>query len=525
MTDQIASMVIAAAQARHFSREQVIPCLATGIQESGLDENAIGGGGAWHGVFQQDTSYPYRDSAQGNIDGFFDRLVVKMGSPGASPDIWKNIFWLQQSPASPSADIAFVHGRQAYLTEIQSRTAQATALYDRLIAPQPVLHPDVAISEFKKYLGDDYVYGGTGPGGSNPGFDCSGLVDFVLYVLVNGTPSGFVRNLSTLSWVPGHVGPFGTVQVSGPHAFPANAAITIAIHHEHGGESDHMNCAIGGYIMESSGDYGVCTNTTGAIPQDDSYWTDWWCLPGGLEDDMFTDEDRRFLGDLHGALFNPISSLSPFRHIGEGAVLQQHQLPINDDGFEHPQYVEWAAQRGDMRQLTLLTEVANADPVKHPDRAQDIALAKVVLLSLGQPVPGVTPVTPQPVPAPTPDPGSNSVGPSGLIGIIGIIAQAVGWTLQQTWFHVPPQWAAIASGVLGLLTVLGIYKAPNQKVSDAEESGDIPPDVPPVTPPVYVPQADTLGSTLAEVAEAEAKAADAAARAGDVIKHIEEELG
>ena len=46
-----------------------------------------------------------------------------------SPDIWKSIFWLQQRPSDPSADIAFARGRQGYLTEIPSQLPRARALY------------------------------------------------------------------------------------------------------------------------------------------------------------------------------------------------------------------------------------------------------------------------------------------------------------------------------------------------------------------------------------------------------------
>lgn len=96
-------------------------------------------------------------------------------------------------------------------------------------------------------------------------------------------------------------------------------------------------------------------------------------------DDMFSDEDRRLVREVHGALFNSIKSRSPFRHLGEGAVLRMHQMPINTDGFEHAEFVEWAAERGDESALALLREVAGGDPAEYPDRANDIALARRVL--------------------------------------------------------------------------------------------------------------------------------------------------
>ncbi len=138
--DMIATVIIQTAQARGYSRDDTIACLATGIQESNLDENAVGDGGASVGVYQQDAGYPNRGNAAGNVIGFFDRLA-KRGSPGASPDIWKNIFWLQQRPSEPSADQAFADGRQAYLAEIQSRIGAATDYYNRLAGPTPAPTP------------------------------------------------------------------------------------------------------------------------------------------------------------------------------------------------------------------------------------------------------------------------------------------------------------------------------------------------------------------------------------------------
>ena len=104
--------------------------------------------------------------------------------------------------------------------------------------------------------------------------------------------------------------------------------------------------------------------------------------------DMFTDEDRKLMREVHGALFNSIKSRSPFRHIGEGAVLRMHQMPINTDAFEHAEYVEWAAERGDENALALLREVATADPNAYPDRREDIKLAQSVLARIGY---GATP--------------------------------------------------------------------------------------------------------------------------------------
>jgi hypothetical protein len=248
-----------------------------------------------------------------------------------------------------------------------------------------------------------------------------------------------------------------------------------------------MNCSVMGYgLMESSGDHGVCNANSGAIPQDNSYWTDWWYLAGGQEDDMFSDQDRKWLLELHGALFNSIPSQSPFRHLGEGAVLQQHQMPINDDGFEHPQFVEWAASRGDARELALLIEVANGDPNQYPDRAQDIALAKVVLarvMSSDASLPVTQPIPTPPAPAVEPAhiPGVNKIGPSGWVAIGGISLNGAIYALQQATNAMPTDWANAVMAFISLLTVLGVYRAPNvvAKIQGSQQdSAPIPSPLP-----------------------------------------------
>jgi hypothetical protein len=124
---EVAARIIWEAHRRGYGRDQAIAILSTGLQESKLDPRASGGGGAWHSIFQQDASYKGRDDPNLNIGEFFNRLDGK-GGPH-SPDIWKSIFWLQQRPGDPSADLAFARGRQGYLTEIQSQLPRARTLY------------------------------------------------------------------------------------------------------------------------------------------------------------------------------------------------------------------------------------------------------------------------------------------------------------------------------------------------------------------------------------------------------------
>ncbi|WP_396911083.1 hypothetical protein [Mycolicibacterium sp.] len=131
---EVAARIIWEAHRRNYSREETIAALADAIQESGLSPKAIGGGGAWHSIYQQDTSYPDRDNPNKNIEEFFNRLDKKRASAGASSDIWKNIFWLQQRPGDPSAEISYQRGRSAYLSEIMSRKSEAEHLFDSIMA-------------------------------------------------------------------------------------------------------------------------------------------------------------------------------------------------------------------------------------------------------------------------------------------------------------------------------------------------------------------------------------------------------
>jgi hypothetical protein len=96
---EVAAAIIKEAQ-RRFPLPD-IAILSTAMQESPLNPRAIGGGGAWHGIFEQDSGYGGRDDPNRNIAGFFNRLAAK-GGP-ASRDMWKSIFWLQQAPGASSA--------------------------------------------------------------------------------------------------------------------------------------------------------------------------------------------------------------------------------------------------------------------------------------------------------------------------------------------------------------------------------------------------------------------------------------
>ena len=129
----VAKAIIGEARKRNYPAQSAVAEVSTGLQESGLSPSAQGGGGAWHGIYQQDSGYPGRDDPNTQISGFFDRLDAKRSNTGGwSPDIWKNIFWLQQRPGETSADAAYANGRQAYLTEIQSQRGKAQGMFDQI---------------------------------------------------------------------------------------------------------------------------------------------------------------------------------------------------------------------------------------------------------------------------------------------------------------------------------------------------------------------------------------------------------
>ena len=124
---EVAAAIIHEAQRREYSPYQTTAILAAAMQESNLSPKAKSPNGLWENIFQQDASYPWRRNPNLAIAEFFNRLD-KHGGP-SSRDMWKSIFWLQQRPGDPSAEIAYARGRQAYLSEIQSKHSAAVAMY------------------------------------------------------------------------------------------------------------------------------------------------------------------------------------------------------------------------------------------------------------------------------------------------------------------------------------------------------------------------------------------------------------
>lgn len=129
--DQVAQIIVGEAKARNHTRDECLAEMSALYQESQWDETVWDPTHTTYGVAQQDGSYPNRfQGAAAQVKAFFDKLDIKRASPGHG-NIWLNICWLQQAPNWPSAQYWWDHGRQAYLTEIQSRIATVTPYLDK----------------------------------------------------------------------------------------------------------------------------------------------------------------------------------------------------------------------------------------------------------------------------------------------------------------------------------------------------------------------------------------------------------
>ncbi|UQE74189.1 hypothetical protein MYK68_15875 [Gordonia sp. PP30] len=143
--EDVARKIIAEGRKRGYTDDQIRAVLATADQESGLKPDAVGGGGQWHGIFQQSSAYPGRDDPNTNITGFYDKLDANDGKTG---DIWEKIVGVQQHGGAYQGTA----GDQRYMGEIKSKEDSAS----KLLAD---LGPGVG-------TGDQ---GGLGTGGSGSG--------------------------------------------------------------------------------------------------------------------------------------------------------------------------------------------------------------------------------------------------------------------------------------------------------------------------------------------------------------------
>lgn len=145
--------------------------------------------------------------------------------------------------------------------------------------------------------GDDYVYGGVyDPFNFGIGADCSGSSGIFIGAATNGGKLSWSRQFSTETFRTApddQHGPFGARRVGSRAnqvaAVQAGAAVSICLHHgPGGGANSHMNCWIDGWLMESNGSYGTCTDAQTATDQNSSYWNDWWVIDGPIVEDIGT---------------------------------------------------------------------------------------------------------------------------------------------------------------------------------------------------------------------------------------------
>jgi phage-related minor tail protein len=126
--EDVARKIIAEGRKRGYTDDQIADILSMAIQESNLDPNAVGGGGEWKGIFQQNSAYPGRDDPNTQITGFYDTLDKKKTDPGWSQNMDDNLFWVQQAPSAETAQAAVANGRGGYMTEINQHQDEATKM-------------------------------------------------------------------------------------------------------------------------------------------------------------------------------------------------------------------------------------------------------------------------------------------------------------------------------------------------------------------------------------------------------------
>ena len=230
-------------------------------------------------------------------------------------------------------------------------------------------------------------------------------------------------------------------------------------------------------ILQRSGEF----TTIGGVQCDinDSYTADYgqWNYQAA-EDDPMSAQDSQFLADIHAAMFNDIQSRSPFRHLGEGAVLESYELPVNDDGFAHAQYVEWAAGRGDTDALGLLREIAGANPSQYPDRAADIRLAQTVLGRLGgaapasQPVPYIAPpVVAPPVAALKVTSNPLRMQPvqyaKAIVAFLGGVITFATASQSLLGQFLPGHWNEVLSATIAAFTGISVFVVKNETLIES----------------------------------------------------------
>lgn len=394
---EVAAAIIAETKRRGYTRDESIACVSTGIQESGL-RMVWDSGQRWFGYFQQDRSYPNRANPEGNIAGFLDRLDVKRKSPGASPDPFKNIFWLQQRPSDPSADIAYAKGRKPYYDEIKRHIVAATAFYDQFAGEKPmgwrgdpVWLPDVLRAEglvchifpgaFERGHGDmGQIWGvmahHTGSFGETPNGIANHPTLGLCSQLYLSRSGEYTLCGVGVAWHGGNGSYPGITDVN-------SQLIGIEAANDGGGTPGKPHRA-----SWSDAQYDAYTRGVAAILRKLGHGPDrvighkeWagkaqgkWD-PGALDMNIFrrdvaarlgqaggtelTPEQDKMLRELHAVAFNRIPSQSKYKTEGEGARWQLHELVKNDDAMIHEMLVERQAMAGNPEALALVKREAD----------------------------------------------------------------------------------------------------------------------------------------------------------------------
>jgi hypothetical protein len=91
-----------------------------------------------------------------------------------------------------------------------------------------------------------------------------------------------------------------------------------------------MNVWIDGWLMESNGSHGTCTQDKGAISQDSDYWNDWWVIDGPIAEDTSYRQEWGYLrgfdyagGRPGGAALREAGASFVARYLADGGT----QLP------------------------------------------------------------------------------------------------------------------------------------------------------------------------------------------------------
>jgi hypothetical protein len=147
-----------------------------------------------------------------------------------------------------------------------------------------------------------------------------------------------------------------------------------------------------------------------------------------------------------------VQSQSPMRAPGEGAVWPPSDFWANDDGFQHPEALEWRASRGSAVARADIVAIATIDITQEPDRVEDVQLAKIMLANADAAIAArgsvTPPVSPTPVPGPvvSPVPAPAPVNPPGTINV----SQLIQWGKDLvSILGTIATWATAAHGILG----------------------------------------------------------------------------